>query len=124
MTRQQRWAEGAYNKVKAMKGKPDEGKYATRCMRMPSLLLQSGLVQATAFLRGRGNEAGTTAFLNDFAAVLAEPKAVTGEALDSAARSADLNKYLRLSRDALQVATWFRRFAQSEFDAEKTNAGG
>jgi CRISPR-associated protein Cmr5 len=123
MTRQQRWAEGAFTKVKAMKGKPDEEKYSTRCMRMPSLILQSGLVQATAFLRGR-DEPGTTAFLNDFAVVLAEPKAMTGEALDGAARNADLDKYLRLSRDALQVATWFRRFAQSELDAEKTNAGG
>jgi CRISPR-associated protein Cmr5 len=120
MTRQQRWAEGAFNKVKAMKGKPNVDKYATRCMRMPSLLLQSGLVQATAFLRGR-DEAGTTAFLNDFAEVLAEPKATTGDALDGAARTADLDKYLRLSRDALQVATWFRRFAQSELDAENVD---
>jgi len=113
MSRQQDWAQRAFSAVTAQKTKTaTEKKYATYCMKTPSLLLQSGLVQTTAFLRSRGEEAAK-AYLDDLAKTLGEP---SGDKLDHRARTAALGDYLRLSRDAVAVASWFRRFAQVELE--------
>jgi CRISPR/Cas system CMR-associated protein Cmr5 small subunit len=95
-----------------------EKKYATRCMKMPSLLLRSGLVQSTAFVLGRDDKAETQ-YLDDFAKAIGYSD---GRALDGEARKANLEVYLRLSRDAVEVATWFRRFAQTELDADEAGS--
>jgi len=116
VTRQQKWAQSAFVAVQKQAKSTLEKKYGTYCMKLPSLLLQSGLVQTTAYLRSRGEDAAVQ-FLNDVAATLRESKS-TGKELDEQARKAPLSEYLRLSRDALQVATWFRRFAQTELEVD------
>ena len=122
MSRQQKWAQAAFEAVREAKAKSDEKKaksdekkYGTYCMKLPSLLLQSGLVQTTAFLRSRGEPAADL-FLDDVAKVLEDSSKATGRDLDAKARKASLPDYLRLSRDALHVASWFRRFAQTELE--------
>ena len=114
MTRQQRWAKGAFEKVKAARGKPDEQRYRyrSRCFETPILIRQSGLVQAIAFLlRVKGNHP----FVNDMASVLG---AGDGARLQRVAQEAPLSDYLALTRDAIAVSVWFRRFAQSELEPE------
>lgn len=116
MSRQQKWAQAAFEAVsRQAKNKADEKKYGTYCMKLPSLLLQSGLVQTTAYLRSRGERAAD--LLDDVARVLDGDK-TSGKDLDAKARTASVADYLRLSRDALHVATWFRRFAQTELEIE------
>lgn len=118
MSRQQKWAQAAFEAVsRQATNKADEKKYGTYCMKLPSLLLQSGLVQTTAFLRSRGERAADQ-FLDDVARVLGNDSKTSGKELDAKARTVGLTEYLRLSRDALHVATWFRRFAQTELEVE------
>ena len=112
-TRQQRWAAHSYASVHAhaKDALGDEKKYATLCMKAPSLLRQSGLVQALAFIRARNPEAGVR-FVNDLARALEDR--LSGQELVTRAAGADLPGYLAMSRDVIAIAIWFRRFAQTE----------
>ena len=115
MTRQQRWAKLALERVRDHKGKGSESKYKTLCMKMPALLKQSGLVQSLAFMRAR-DDIGKV-FCDELATtygLLATNDKSAGEVLQDQAQNAELPVYLVLSRDLIEVSVWFRRFAQSE----------
>ena len=115
MTRQQRWAKLALERVRDYQGKDSESKYRTLCMKMPSLLKQSGLVQSLAFMRAR-DDIGKV-FCDELATtygLLATNDKSAGEVLQDQAQNAELPVYLVLSRDLIEVSVWFRRFAQSE----------
>jgi CRISPR/Cas system CMR-associated protein Cmr5 small subunit len=113
MTRQQKWAKEAYARVSARVGTSDVRDYRTLCMKMPVLIMQSGLVQAVAFMRSRG-ELGKD-FSGDLARVYGITAADPGKDLMEKAQGADeLTLYLALTRDILDASTWLRRFAQSE----------
>lgn len=132
MTRQQEWARGSLERVSAYAPRPDgpardgASEYRTLCMKMPILLKQSGLSQALAFVRSRGDLG--KAFCDDLSAVLAPAEATVGSG-QATAKSAghqlqeraftakDLGTYMSLSRDVIAVSIWFRRFAQSELPA-------
>lgn len=111
MTRQQAWAKAAFESVRKVadaKADRTEKKYATHCMKAPTLLRHAGLVQAIAFLRTRGDEGKR--YVDDLAHALG----TTTDKLQKDAHSAALPDYMRLSRDAAGAAAWFRRFAQGE----------
>ena len=116
MTRQQRWAKGAFERVQSVSSKGSEhaAKYRTHCMKMPVLLKQSGLVQAVAFLRSRRGDEAASDYCNHLAQVYGGEKC-DGKALQEAAHGeGNLGRYLALCRDVVAVSVWFRRFAQSE----------
>ena len=119
MTRQQKWAAGALERVgRYCKKGQGEREYRTLCMKMPVLVKQSGLVQALAFVRAR-SELGR-AFCADVACVYGLPEAGqqdAGRRLTKQAQDAPLPNYLALTRDLTAIAMWFRRFAQSELKA-------
>lgn len=128
MTRQQQWAKEALKRVENQKGKATESKYKTLCMKLPSLLKHSGLVQSLAFMRAR-DEIGKQ-FCDELAQVYGVPKEgeqSAGEVLQKRAQRAELNEYLVLSRDLIAVSVWFRRFAQAELrdsDGTPTDSAG
>jgi CRISPR/Cas system CMR-associated protein Cmr5 small subunit len=125
MTRQQRWAKLALERVRDHKGMASESKYKTLCMKMPSLLKQSGLVQSLAFMRSR--EEGKK-FCDELATtygLLATNDKRAGEVLQDKAQNAErLDQYLVLSRDLIDISVWFRRFAQSELADDDKLPGG
>lgn len=106
MNRRQAWAEAAFKAIKAQQAKDEaaQGKYRTHCLKFPSLLLQSGLAQSLAFIASREDKQGAL-FVKDLAHAINEPN------LLESARTAELDKYTRLSAMALGAAAWFRRFA-------------
>ena len=107
------------------KGKSTESKYKTLCLKMPTLLKQSGVVQALAFMRARSGEEGKE-FCNDLSAVYGVPTLdgkTAGKDLQDQAQTVALPQYLVLSRDLIEVSVWFRRFAQSELKAEDGDEG-
>ena len=116
MTRQQRWAKEACARVSARVATQDVRDYRTLCMKMPVLIMQSGLVQAVAFVRSRGTLG--KAFSDDLAAVYGITEPNPGQALMEKAQGAnELTTYLALTRDFIDVSAWLRRFAQSELPA-------
>ncbi len=81
-------------------------------MKGPALIQRAGIVQALAFLLSRNDDRGGH-YASDLAAVYGYPDP---RALLNAARSenCDLTTYLAMTRDLIQIAAWFRRFAQIE----------
>lgn len=125
MTRQQQWAKEALKRVENQIERATESKYRTLCVKMPSLLKQSGLVQSLAFMRARSGDEGK-AFCNDLAEVYGISKKdekSAGAVLQDRAQIAALPEYLILSRDLIEVSIWFRRFAQSELKEEDDVSG-
>ena len=121
MTREQKRASLVYDRVNRYENdEHTRGDYGSMAHRFPALLRSAGLIQALAFVESRGNEAHRQ-FIYDFASVLtelggakqSEKAASTYGSLFEKAREADLPEYLRMTREALAVADWFKRFAQS-----------
>jgi CRISPR-associated protein Cmr5 len=108
MTRQQQWAHRAFEKVSAARMQDTVGKYKTMCMRFPSLLVQSGLVQALHFLSR--DHANWGAYLTDLASVVG----TDAQQLLRQSRTVETTEYMALGREVRGAALWMRRLAQSE----------
>ena len=109
-TRQQRWSLASHQAVKSFRGDAAAKKLKPLCMKAPALIQRSGAVQAIAFLQSR-KEVGDR-FSNGLAGALNPGE--KGAKLLERAQKMDLPEYLALTRDLLEVAAWFRRFAQVE----------
>ncbi|MGD0039212.1 MAG: type III-B CRISPR module-associated protein Cmr5 [Isosphaeraceae bacterium] len=116
LTRSQNWSKGALESVLAQKGKL-ESKYRTLCMKMPALIHQAGLVQATVFMLGREADIGKQ-FIDDLAKVYG---GFDDAMLLHRIQEAPLAEYMALTHDLSQVSLWFRRFAQIELAPAKEN---
>ncbi|MDY0061459.1 MAG: type III-B CRISPR module-associated protein Cmr5 [Myxococcota bacterium] len=116
MTRQQKWAHGAFQKVLEQKDSPKtRAGYRTLALKMPVLVQQSGASQALAFIWSRGEGEPERKYLEDLAAVYGAP---SPKALLERAQGASLAEYMAFSRDLITLGIWFRRFAQSELPKE------
>lgn len=115
MTRDQERARSAYERVSRHREKPAAWReqYGGMAHRLPLLVRQAGLVQALAFVETRGQDANLV-LLED----LAQTVGLSKEDLLERSRCAALPEYLRLTREVLRAAQWYRRFAQSVLDVE------
>lgn len=118
-TRSQKLAQAAFASVKAQLKTNTEGKisldvkYKSFARTFPSLIHTCGLAQAVAFAEAKEEY---HLFLEDLAKVLtASNRTDTGtrSLLASAARTVELSGYMRLSRDAIQAASWLKRYAEA-----------
>ncbi|MES2641324.1 MAG: type III-B CRISPR module-associated protein Cmr5 [Myxococcota bacterium] len=112
--RAQAWSLGAHAKVKAQRGLPDAAAYRTLALKMPTLLHQSGPVQAITFVLSRGGAAGKV-FADDLAKVAEHGD---GAALLKVVQEAELAPYMALSTQLIDIAAWFRRYAQIELESK------
>jgi len=117
VTRQQQWAKGALGCIEEAKGSPVEAKYKTLCMTTPALLQQSGLVQGLAFLWARDKEIGKR-YVGDLAKVYGQGDG--RQLLKNAQGEESLQGYMAMTTDLIDVAIWFRRFAQAELKGDGT----
>jgi len=125
VTREQVRASLVYEVVKRYEGTGEAKEYGSMALRFPALLRTAGLVQALAFVYSRGSDAHKK-FVRDLAEVLLkledERSKLEGEAAYNEyfenVRKAKLPQYLSMTREALAVADWFKRFAQSVLKAE------
>ena len=124
MTREQNRANFVYKRIEKYKNDETLRKdYGSMAHRFPALLRNAGLVQALAFVKSRSNKAHKK-FIYDLTSVLYELEGVQKsgeEAFDEyfkQARKAELPQYMRLTREALAVSDWFKRFAQSVLKVE------
>ena len=112
-TRQQTRAIDSHRLVEqASRNESGWEKYRTFCMKGPTLIQQSGLIQTTVFCASREDE-GARKWIADVATIMGKQK------LDDLARRAPLADYLALTRDALDAAIWLRRYAMAENERRK-----
>lgn len=118
--RAHRVATAAFACVEArqgLEGKPRK-QYGAIAHKLPGMILQNGLAQATGFLLAKGGNAEDdhhSWLLDDLNAVLR-----AGGSLDEPNREqlhqriiqADLNQTLKLTRAALEASGWLKRYVQ------------
>ena len=115
-------AAAAFEKVKARKGSNVEKEYGALTHKLPGMILQNGIAQATGFLLAKGKEEHK-AVLDDLLDVLksggttqaADRGAFHGEIL-----AADLAKTMKLTRHALDASAWMKRYVQGELGITAT----
>jgi CRISPR-associated protein Cmr5 len=104
----QKMAEKAFECVRTKKG---DKEYRSFALGFPALVHSCGLVQAVAFAEIKHGD-----YVKDLAAVLNTVE--LGVNLTEESRSADILRYMRLSRRALSAASWLKRYTQAFGDEQ------
>lgn len=119
-TRSQKLAQAAYSQIAIHtqngKRKPDK-EFISTVKKFPALIHTCGLAQAVAFALAKKD----SEYIGYLAAVLraAGHAALTDHAkLDHKARTEPLSVYLRLSRDAINAASWLKRYVEAAGEEE------
>jgi CRISPR-associated protein Cmr5 len=114
-TRSQRLAQAAFSQIavhtKNGTRKPDK-EFVSTVKKFPSLVHTCGLAQAVAFALAKKDEE----FISYLAAVLkavGHTQVTDAKSLDQQARTQPLSGYLRLSRDAINAASWLKRYVEA-----------
>jgi len=106
LTRQQKRAQAAHGRVTTQIGRVDKDKYSQLAKKFPALVHSCGLAQAVAFVDAKEGNTGST-YLQDLACVMKE------EDLKVMSRTSPLIRYQRLTLEAIESATWLKRFSEA-----------
>jgi CRISPR-associated protein Cmr5 len=97
-------------------------KYGALAHKLPGLVLQNGLAQATGFLLAKG-EAEHLALLDDLTSILrgtGTTGATDGGALHHEVIGADLAQTMTLTRRTLEATGWIKRYVQGVLGVDAT----
>jgi len=114
-TRQQVRAQEAYGCVSSAEkkmSKKEADDYAQLAKRFPALVHNCGLAQAIAFVQAKEGRTGG-AYITHLTRTMGEE----GD-IENTSRSADLMKYQRLTREAIESATWLKRYSESLLETD------
>ena len=120
----------AYERVDAHRRKPKEDRkaYGALAHKLPGMILQNGLAQATGFLLAKGRSEHL-ALLDDLNAVLRaaavpaatdEGRALDGPALHELVIRSDLTGTMILTRRSLEASAWIKRYVQGVLRVDAT----
>jgi CRISPR-associated protein Cmr5 len=119
-TRSQKLAQAAFPRIQSrMQGLHEKAfdEYRSFVKKFPALIHTCGLAQAVAFaLAKQEND-----YIEDLAAVLRDsghPEITSAQTLHERARTQPLSGYLRLSRDAINAASWLKRYVEAAGEEE------
>ena len=110
-TKQQERAQKAHKCVSPEKNVGDE--YRQFAKRFPALVHSCGLAQAVAFAQSKDKNV----YLDDLASVMGISNSME---LANISRTVDLIEYQQKTRDAIECATWIKRYAEATEDASST----
>lgn len=119
-TRSQRLAQAAFPRIQSrMQGLREKAfdEYRSFVKKFPALIHTCGLAQAVAFALAKQENN----YIEDLAAVLREsghPEITSAQTLHERARTQPLSGYLRLSRDAINAASWLKRYVEAAGEDE------
>jgi CRISPR-associated protein Cmr5 len=122
--RSHRVARAAYERVEARRNDDRRKKYGALTHKLPGMILQNGLSQATGFLLAKG-EPHHLALLGDLALVLRSvgvTQTDNPQALHQQIIGADLETTLLLTRRSLEAAGWMKRYVQGVLRIDPTGA--
>ena len=121
-------AKAAYTRIACRRGgtegaQPvDAKKYGALAHKLPGMILENGLAQATGFLLAKGNPEHR-ALLEDLHAVLRSAEvtdAADGPSLHHEIVDGDLHRTLILTRRSLEAGGWLKRYAQGVLGVDAT----
>jgi len=123
MMLEQERAAMAYNHIEKL-GFDDTKKkrYGIMALKLTALIRTNGLCQALHFIKSR-KKPPYDKLLEHLGEQLARrnPQIKDPGSLCSEVRNADVQQYLHLTREALAVANWYGRLAQSELNVKLTD---
>jgi CRISPR-associated protein Cmr5 len=109
-TNSQKMAQKAYETIRVRVPSPEFRSFARA---FPSLIHSCGLAQAVAFAKAKKRDE----FLLDLTEVLKVAGYGQLSDLGKATRDLDVTTYVRLSRHALQAASWLKRYVEADEEA-------
>ena len=112
----------AYDRVEARRNHPAKKKYGALAHKLPGMIIENGLAQATGFLLAKG-DAEHEALLEDLNAVLRAAGATAtegGRELHRTIIDSDLDRTLILTRRSLEASGWLKRYAQGVLGVSAT----
>jgi CRISPR type III-B/RAMP module-associated protein Cmr5 len=121
--RSQEYAAAVYKKVMGIDGK-DWPDYQGFCYRFPFILRENGLVAVLGFLASKGkteknHDNAALQLLKHYAFLFHRFELISQDDvkfLQDESRKADLMQYRRMTQHALQLAEWFKRYAEGRGD--------
>lgn len=126
LSREQMFAQRASSLVENRKGSPWHKDYGRQCLHLPAMIHQCGICQTLAFLESKAKTKEEkqeqvncySALLDDLAEALEIPGPNRRQALIKKALTAQLASYQQLTREALQCANFFKRYAEAILKVE------
>ena len=112
-TKQQDRAQKAYKCLSPERKVGDE--YRQFAKRFPALVHSCGLAQAVAFAQSKDKNV----YLDDLASVMGISNSMQ---LANISRTIDLVEYQQKTRDAIECATWIKRYAEATEDTSSMTA--
>lgn len=117
-------ASEAYERVDARRDESWKKQYGALAHRLPGMILQNGLAQATGFLLAKG-KSEHLALLGDLNAVLRAADAVPastadGPALHGLVIGSGLTDTMHLTRRSLEASAWIKRYVQGVLRVDAT----
>lgn len=104
----------------------DNGKYGALAHKLPGMILENGLAQASGFLLAKAKaNPEHRALLDDLCVVLRAAETTTagdGSGLHQEIIDSDLDRTLHLTRRALEAGGWLKRYAQGVLRVDATGA--
>ena len=107
-------AGAAYKRVDARRDYKNKEEYGALAHKLPGMILQSGLAQATGFLLAKGKPEHE-ALLDDLNAVLRDSGTVSAtdrKVLHDLVIGSDLVATMNLTRRSLEASGWIKRYVQ------------
>ena len=115
-------AREAYKRVAARRDDPEKKKYGALAHKLPGMILENGLAQATGFLLAKGGHEHR-ALLDDLNTVLRATRATSakaGQELHELVIASDLRQTLSLTRRSLEASGWLKRYVQGVLRVDAT----
>ncbi len=115
--RSQQYAQAIYTLINPLKDDTvlpakERKRYGALCHRFPLIVRENGLVAAFGFLAAKGGadeKSPENLLLRHYACALNFP---SHDALHRTVREAPLMQYCHLTQQTLQLAEWFKRYAE------------
>ncbi len=109
-------AQQAHTRIEKRLTYEKKREYGSLAHKLPVLILQNGLVQATGFLLAKG-EKHHLALLDDLAHLLGT---AGGASFHQTVIKADVTQTMLLTRRALEAAGWLKRYVQGVLKVDAT----
>jgi len=113
-TKKQKRAQLAYNCVSSLSTKNNED-YVQLAKKFPALVHTCGLAQAVAFVQAKEKDNRYT-YITHLSKVMGLE---LSDDLGDRSRNAELVDYQHLSREAIESATWIKRYAEALLEKEE-----
>lgn len=117
-------AKTAYERVNARRGDERKKEYGVLAHRLPSMILENGLVHSTGFLVAKG-EPEHQALLEDISTILRTvgvTDAPDGPSLHREIVESNVKQTLILTRRSLEASSWVKRYVQGVLRINATGA--